>query len=81
MAEKTTKKDEFILSVYEWIRQPRNRCVEDYHYDCAEMMSAKDFRSEIREFLRQRFSQMYGTEPETRFLSGCTTRWIQIMFC
>lgn len=71
-----SKKGSFILSVYEWIRTPRNQCVEDYHYSCAEVMSPKAFRAEIREFLKQRYCQMYGTLPTSSFLSDCTTEWI-----
>ncbi len=50
----------FLNSVYSWLCESRNRCVEERHYDLVGIMNRDDFRKEIKGFLEQRFLMVYG---------------------
>ena len=70
----------FLLGVYEWLCRPNNRCVEDWHYSSAVVEDEKTFRTTIRDFLKQRFYQMYGYEPDRRFIYRAVNKYIFNMY-
>lgn len=80
MPEKLSVKS-FLSSVYEWLTQDRNRSVEEYHYDIYEFYGPEAFRKEIRAFLSQRFIQVFGREPESKFIGYAARSYIKNMFC
>lgn len=79
----------FLNDVYAWLCQPRNRCVEDYHYALLNMCKAKSvegavrskrLRDEISAFLNQRYLQMEwyrGGFIDERGMSMATTIYIR----
>ena len=74
------KVNEFLAEVYEWLCRPNNRCVEDWHYSCADVEDEKSFRGTIRQFLTQRWWQMFGCKPDSKFMYRATTKYIYNMY-
>jgi len=79
MSEKLSVKN-FLSSVYDWLVQDRNRSVEEYHYDICGIFEPEAFKNEIKAFLSQRFIQMFGREPENKFISYAARSYIRNMF-
>lgn len=78
----------FLSGVYSWLCDPRNRSVEDFHYQLAELsecesmeqlLKHRGFRKTIRSFLEQRALQMNVTGT-SKFFSEATTRYIKNLF-
>jgi len=71
--------NEFLSKVYEWLNEPRNRSIEDYHYSCRKVMGTTDFRRIIHGFLKTRYLQMYGRSIPKWMLTKATTYYINEM--
>ena len=74
------KVNEFLIECYEWLNKPMNRAVEDWHYACGKCMEESSFRSTIRQFLTQRFFQMFGYKPDRKFMYRAVSKYIYNMY-
>lgn len=74
------KVNDFLDKVYQWLVEPRNRDIEDWHYHWAETLDEQDFTQKIREFLEQRYIQMFNRKADSRFIIYATKQYIEEMF-
>ena len=74
------KVNDFLDKVYQWLVEPRNRDIEDLHYHWAETLDEQDFNQKIREFLEQRYFQMFNRKADSRFIIYATKQYIEEMF-
>lgn len=77
------KEYEFITKVIEWLKRPMNYTVVEYQRSCMQTMTDKNFREEIKRFLKQRFCTMYTVGAQIRvtdmprgFLGRAATMYI-----
>ena len=74
------KEYEFITKVIEWLRRSMNSTVVEYHRSCMQTMTDKNFREEIKRFLKQRFYTMYTeirvTDMPRGYLGRAATMYI-----